>query len=174
MSNLAYLGKRHDLSDSLAKSLGKIMKKAGMMSDDDYDDLRNEFRQSRNRYNCSDGMCGADDCSRCHPEGMGEEGGEEEVAELNAEELAEELKDEAISIVYGFKKSEVGTPLFNDIMTNLVNLPEGTDENAVITAYVERMLPLIQEWYAQTPMAAKRPWDAIKGEVAREAVSWLE
>lgn len=166
MSNLSYIS-----SDALAQSLCKVMKKKAYrpygMSDDDYSDLRDEFRRPRT-YSCSDGMCGAEDCERCHPEGMGD-GEEEEVAELSEEEIAEELKDEAIGIIYGFKKSEIGTPLFSDIMTNLVNLPEGTDENAV-----EKMLPLIQEWYAKTPMAAKRPWDAIKGEVAREAVSWLE
>lgn len=43
------------------------------MSDGDRDDLeayflRREFREPE-RFRCSDGMCGADDCARCHPEG---------------------------------------------------------------------------------------------------------
>lgn len=30
-----------------------------------------EERRMRNRYSCSDGMCGATDCSRCYGEGAG-------------------------------------------------------------------------------------------------------
>ena len=49
------------------------------MSIYDFDDdleayfLRREFREPE-RFRCSDGMCGADDCARCHPEGEREEG----------------------------------------------------------------------------------------------------
>ena len=34
--------------------------------------LQREFREPA-RFRCSDGMCGADDCARCHPEGDQEE-----------------------------------------------------------------------------------------------------
>lgn len=30
--------------------------------------LRREFREPE-RFRCSDGLCGADDCARCHPDG---------------------------------------------------------------------------------------------------------
>lgn len=44
-----------------------------------YDDAREKPRRRRH-YGCSDRMCGADDCERCHPENFrdGEYDGEEE------------------------------------------------------------------------------------------------
>jgi len=42
--------------------------------DDDWEEyfLRREFREPE-RFRCHDGMCGADDCALCHPEGDREE-----------------------------------------------------------------------------------------------------
>jgi hypothetical protein len=51
------------------------MKYVGYMSFNDYedalDDARREDAAERRSPSCkcSDGMCGADDCERCHPEG---------------------------------------------------------------------------------------------------------
>ena len=50
--------------------------------------LQREFREPE-RFRCHDGMCGADDCARCHPEGDQEK--EIELAMERAQEYAEIL-----------------------------------------------------------------------------------
>lgn len=53
--------------------------------DPDYDDAVSEFRSRRRkkRYRCSDGMCGALDCTRCYGPDAGKE--EEDTEEENEE-----------------------------------------------------------------------------------------
>jgi hypothetical protein len=61
-----------------AGTIGEYFRQQWAREREDGEDDDRFPRRHRNRNNCSDGMCGADDCARCHPENEGVDFVEEE------------------------------------------------------------------------------------------------